>query len=126
MGIFSCGIVGLSMWYFLCIRKAKIGQTLVDDTASQEIINTRLDKVVANFKKQIPMVSMFLSESKEESLKESVRREFYNLIPEFQQHLVPKMMKALWARTKLSILGMAFLLGFLLGLLQACLNLIDV
>ncbi|MEI8365932.1 MAG: hypothetical protein WCF65_05900 [Parachlamydiaceae bacterium] len=122
MGTITCSLLGLYAWYFLRIKKARFPQNFGQEaigSMTQELINTRLNDVVDMFKIQIPMIGMFLSSAKEESLKESARQELFKLVPEFQQHVMPRVVHALWFRYKYRLFALAFLIGFLLGVVQS-------
>jgi len=121
--LISCCALVFCVWYFFCMRRSNLHKNVgvSDDGVNNEddLINHRLDAIIAAFKEQIPMIGMFLSKTKEDSLKKCAREELVKLIPEFKQRLVPVISKVFWKKLRVPLLGTIFLIGFLLGLLQA-------
>ncbi|HEV8052508.1 MAG TPA: hypothetical protein VGP47_08435 [Parachlamydiaceae bacterium] len=115
----------------------KIGQSILNAEPGAEIeaqIDSRLTDIITGFKKQIPMVSMFLSKSKEAELKETARTELMKLIPSIKQHFsgkidqvieagglnqkVEKLIEGLWKHIRYRFLLVAFLVGLIMGVIE--------
>lgn len=61
----------------------------------EELLNGKLDEVVTNLKRQIPMAGMFLTGSLEETIKESAKAEIYKALPEVKELALKSIMKNL-------------------------------
>lgn len=102
------------------------------------LIDERLNAIIVGFKKQIPMIGMFLSQTKEEALKTSAKVELMRLIPaikkrflqkigesdylEGQFHLiVSQLVSGLWRRVKYQLFSILVGVGALLGILEVLL-----
>lgn len=103
-------------------------------------INQRLDAVIIGFKKQIPMVSIFLSRSKEDELKETAKTELMRLIPGIKDRFIKKVNEVLnpvngplegvvvqklirvlddlWKQVKYKIILIVSCVGLVLGLIE--------
>lgn len=103
-------------------------------------IDQRLDAVIMGFKKQIPMISMFLSRTKEDELKDTAKTELMRLIPGIKDRFIKKVnevfnpvngplegavtqklnrvLEKLWTQVKLRIIMTAIGVGLVLGLIE--------
>ncbi|MEI8124267.1 MAG: hypothetical protein WCG42_00750 [Parachlamydiaceae bacterium] len=120
--VISSFAVAFCLWLFVSMKKGFFQKKFEESSLVQqgeELINRRLDAVIIAFKEQIPIVTMFLSQSKEEALKECAKKELYRLIPECQQFIVPVFGRALLTQCKFQIVGTAFLVGLVLGVIES-------
>ena len=53
-------------------------------------LDNRLDAIINGFKKQIPMIGMFLSQTKEDELKATAKTELLKLIPGIKNRFITK------------------------------------
>lgn len=109
-------------------------------------VDKRLNAVIAGFKAKMPMISMFLSKSKEAELKEVAKTELMKLVPALKEHffinisdidhdqksfevqlscLADQLIDRLWKQVQsllfFTALGVGFFLGALEMLLVYCL-----
>jgi hypothetical protein len=147
----ACSTLFVISWYLCRQKKADIKE-IADAFSSkldgfqgnqeeteQEIerqIDHRLDEIISEFKKQIPMLSMVLSKSKEVELKETAKAELIKLIPSIKQHFLQKLgsglgqtlsfhaeqlIDLLWKKVRHRLLLLAAAVGFILGFLEVAL-----
>lgn len=149
--LIACSTFLILTWYLLSLQKEtflkefidKYSQntdffTLMKDESEEEVaeqVDSRLNDIVAGFKKQIPMISMFLSRSKEAELKETARVELMKLIPLINQHFSRKVgngfadgeqsrkigqfVDRMWKQVKYRLFLVAVLMGLVLGFIEA-------
>lgn len=104
-----------------------------EDVIEQQI-EDRLNEIIAAFKRQIPMIGLFLSKTKEGELKVTARVELMKLIPAFKQRFfqkkeelpgkelrksIERLLDDLWAHVKGRLLAVGLGVGLLLGILEA-------
>lgn len=100
------------------------------DVEMEKVIDDRLSDMVSGFKKKIPMIGMFLNQTKENELKELAKQELMQMIPAIKQkflssdylsqiadRLVNKLRKNLLKR----VLVVSVCVGALLGVVEALL-----
>lgn len=102
------------------------------DQEIEEEIDHRLEEMIAGFKKQIPMISMFLSKTKETELKDMAKAELLLLIPAIKERFLQKKhliesginskinsyIEELWVMVKYKFLGITLTTGLILGLIE--------
>lgn len=93
------------------------------DQQLEQVISKHLDDVVAAFKTQIPMASMFIGSAREEKLKEQALNELLKAVPALKEAVVgsPHMVRftdRLWRSVTYSLMGMSALIGLILGLVE--------
>lgn len=92
------------------------------DQQLEQVISKHLDDVVAAFKTQIPMASMFIGSAREEKLKEQALNELLKAVPALKEVVSsPQMIRftdRLWQSVTYSLLGMSALIGLTLGLVE--------
>lgn len=106
----------------------------------EEQIDQRLNDIIVGFKMQIPMMSVFLSKTKEAELKETAKNELVKLFPALKQRFLQKFTKnsknsslsleeqlhlrvnqlldSLWQQVKYPLLRIAIAVGAIFGLLE--------
>lgn len=148
--LIACSTFLIVVWYLLSFKKKEVLKEIVDafssstglsafisDEPGDEVasqIDSRLDDIVTGFKKQIPMIGMFLSKTKEAELKETARVELMKLIPSIKQHFskktesiltegalagkVGRVVDGLWRQVKCRLMLVVVLVGLVLGLVE--------
>lgn len=103
-------------------------------------IDNRLNAVIIGFKKQIPMIGMFLSQTKENELKETAKTELLKLVPGIKDRFIKKaneifkpvngssegllalklnkILDALWKKIKYKIILTVFVVGLIFGFIE--------
>ena len=146
------------VWYFRLQRKACLKEIstclspgidflFLNDHTEWEIeqqIDARLEGIIIGFKKQMPMISVFLSKSKEADLKKTAKSELMKLVPEINRHFSQKtagltgskqnivfneileknadlVLERLWKQAKYRLLAIVFAVGLILGVVEAIL-----
>ena len=87
------------------------------------MISERLDAVVTAFKSQIPMASTFLSQAREDKLKNQAREELLKIVPDVLMAIpgnlpIERVTDRLWRSMLTSLLLFAAIVGAILGFVE--------
>lgn len=124
--LIGCVVVMVCSWQ-LRIRLQNFKGISMDDLPIagriEEVISAHLDKVVLLFKSQIPLISTFLSQAREDKLKNEARRELFGMVPDLlilirSDLIVDQVVRRLWRSVTLSLMLMGALVGAAMGLIE--------
>lgn len=138
-----CILVACATFFFIGYFFSKKRKTLfieliaankiqgLDEDAIENLIDERLNELIIGFKKMIPMIEMFLSQKKENELREFAKEELLKIVPCIKQKFsqgkglldekIEQLVNRLWKHAYLRLLMASACLGAILGLLEAVL-----
>ena len=124
--IIGCSSVVVCSWQ-LRMQLKSIGDISDEDTfierKVEQLISERLDAVVTAFKSQIPMASTFLSQAREDKLKNQAREELLKIVPDVLMAIpgnlpIERVTDRLWRSMLTSLLLFAAIVGAILGFVE--------